>query len=282
MAPLGRLALAGLLSIAFVAPQAWGQDCSVPIDLPDKPRISNFADYNDFVVEVMKYKKQKRAQQQHRKRCPRAYTVRERPNPDPTVIEGPETLGEALRRTQRLPEVDYASNQKWYNRSTSRSFGLPSLSGDELSSRSIDAHLQNLRASASEEDLQTLSDRERRLRTYQALLARREKGNGSKADGLAVAGADALPTLYASDFNVSGKGAGDGITEQLYNLLLQREQDVNEAMAPPGLFNSLSHVASTSTVRGQRLDVFIDNEGEPIKFGGLIQVEDCLSSCVPH
>lgn len=279
MAPLGRLALAGLLSTAFLAPQAWGQDCSVPIDLPDKPRISNFADYNDFVVEIMKYKKQKRAQEQHRKQCPQTYVVHERPNPDPTVIEGPETLGEALRRTQRLPEVDYASNQKWYNRSTSRSFGLPSLSGDELSSRSIDTHLQNLRSSADEEDLQSLSDRERRQRTYQALLARREKGEGND---LALAGADVLPLFYASDFRESGEEASDGITDQLYYLLLQREQEVDEAMEPPGRFDSLSHVAATSTVRGQRLDVFIADNGEPLKFGGLIQVEDCLSSCVPH
>lgn len=277
MAPLGRLAMAGLLSIALPAPQVWGQDCSVPVELPDKPRIENFADYNDFVVEIMKYKKVAREQQEHRSKCPQAYVVRQRPNPDPTVIEGPETLGEALRRTERLPGVDYSRNQTWYDRSTSRSFGLPSLSGEELSNRSIDAHLQNLSTDMGEQALNALSPRERRRLSYQALLARRD---GKKTD-LALAGADVLPLFYASDFREYGEEATGGTTEQLYYLLLQREQEVQEATDPPGIYDSLSIVASTAAVRGQRLDVFIADNGDPIRFGGLIQVEDCLSSCVP-
>lgn len=282
MKPLGRLALAGFLSIALPAPQTWGQDCALPIELPDKPRIEDFADYNDFVVEAMKYKKQKRAQQAHRQRCPETYVVRERPNPDPRVIDGPETLGEALRRTRRLPRVDYSRNQTWYNRSTSRSFSLPSLSGNELSNRSIDTHLQNLSAPTGAATEAEPAARERRRQAYQTLLARRDQqGETAKTDPLS--GADVLPLFYASDFNrdrMSGAEAGNEMTSQLYYLLLRREQETDEALEPTNAYSSLSHIASSITVRDQRLTIFMDDSGDPIRYDGLIQVENCLSSCV--
>lgn len=280
MARLCGLVATGLLTSALLAPQAWGQDCSVPVELPDKPRIQDFADYNDFVVDVMKYKKKKRQQAQHKKQCPQAYVVRKRPSPDPRVIEGPETLGEALRRTERLPQVDYAVNQTWYNKSTSRSFGLPSLSGEELSQRSvINAHLQSLSSSADGTALSQLSPRERRRLSYEALAARQEGDTGGKQP---LPGADVLPLFYASEFRARSDDPTDASSERLYYLLALREQETNEALEPESRFSSLNYLASTSTVRNQRLNVFVGDDGNTLRYGTVIQVEDCLSSCLPH
>lgn len=142
--------MAGALSLCF-ALSAHAQspaDCGNPIVVPDKPSLSDFADYSDFLLRIMSYKRLANEQQQHAQACPDAYTSQAANNTDPTITAGPETLDSALARTQRLSPFDYQMHRTWHERSTSRSFVLAPLTPPTLASE----HLRTLLANAGEEE----------------------------------------------------------------------------------------------------------------------------------
>lgn len=47
--------------------------CDVPMELPAKPELSDYADYGAFVVDIMNYKKKQEEVYQHRQDCPDIY-----------------------------------------------------------------------------------------------------------------------------------------------------------------------------------------------------------------
>lgn len=141
--------LAAALMLSMVPMVALGADelppCGNPIAVPDKPSLENYDDYTDFVVDIMDYKEAHRQHASHARQCPQDYqsNMASPSSDDPTVIEGPETLDDALVRAQQMDSLDYEKNPTWYNRSTSRSFDLPSLPPPSLASERLRTMLAN-------------------------------------------------------------------------------------------------------------------------------------------
>lgn len=241
-----------LWAVAAFAPAGWAADCSEPVELPDKPELSQFADYNTFLVEVMDYKATKRERAQHRQACPEAYEPEKRPSRNPTVIREPETLSEALQRADRIPRLDYSQHQTWYNRTTSRSFPLPDLGRDELSDNMLEANLWALRSDASP-----------------------RSGSGW------------LPGIFNTSLNMgrfSGKEAE--YRDWLFFEEWLPEQEARAQLASTGnnfygnrLTGITSIFAADST--GQRGTIYLGTQGQPIRTNVQVYIQDCLSSCVP-
>lgn len=117
--------------------------CGSPVAVPEKPLLDDYTDYTDFLVRIMEYKQALRERDAHKLACPDDYQPHHVASTDPTVIDGPETLGEALERTRRLTQLDYSEHPTWHDRSTAKSFALPPLSAPGLSAERLQTLLGN-------------------------------------------------------------------------------------------------------------------------------------------
>ncbi len=120
-------------------------ECESAIQLGSKPAMDDYADYSDFLVAIMDYKAHERDLRAQQEACPELFVKRVDPaSLDPRVTYGPETLDSALERTARLPMVDYRGASKLNDRSTARSFALPTLASTEMESEAIRTPLRTI------------------------------------------------------------------------------------------------------------------------------------------
>lgn len=135
----------GALICLLATQPALAVDCDAPVVLGDKPSMDGYADYSDFLVAIMDYKTRERDLQAQQEACPELFITRVDPTSlDPTVTYGPETLDSAVERSARIPVIDYSTNRTWYNRSTSRSFGLPDLPNGVMEQETISTQVRTL------------------------------------------------------------------------------------------------------------------------------------------
>lgn len=135
----------GALICLFAVQPALAVDCDAPVTLGGKPSMDGYADYSDFLVAIMDYKARERDLQAQQEACPELFITRVDPTSlDPTVTYGPETLDSAVERSARIPTIDYSTNRTWYNRSTSRSFGLPNLPNGVMEKETISTQVRTL------------------------------------------------------------------------------------------------------------------------------------------
>ncbi|MCH8544134.1 MAG: hypothetical protein LAT61_11235 [Alcanivorax sp.] len=122
-----------LLSGLLLSPSSHGADCDQRISLPERPLLESYTDYSAFIVDIMNFKRLEERHSRHQEHCPALYeqTV-ERESGQPTP-----TLGDALADAARRPAFDYQRHTTWYDRSTSRSFSLSGLSGNELATQRL-------------------------------------------------------------------------------------------------------------------------------------------------
>lgn len=126
-------------------------DCSgTPIALGDKPVMSAYADYSDFLVAVMEHKTREEDRRRHQKLCPELYREA------PAVSATPQTLEGVIRESAQKTPFDYSQHRSWYNRSTSRSFGLPGLPNATMSGEAIHTSLLPLEQGSLDERLRTI------------------------------------------------------------------------------------------------------------------------------
>lgn len=123
-------------------------DCSVPISLGQQPKMNEFADYSDFLVSIMDFKEKEEEQKEQRKACPELFTT------PPIVWDGPEDLNNAVAEAGSRPEFDYLANPTWYDKSTSRSFGLAGMPAGSLADALIQSSLAMLEEQSLSEDEQ--------------------------------------------------------------------------------------------------------------------------------
>ena len=141
-----RALATGLCSLCLLTPLHAEEPlppCGTPVSVPNKPDLEDYPDYSDFLVQIMKYKQASHLQAAHEGACPEDYRPPRITSTDPTVIVEPETLEDALARTNRIAPIDYQTHPTWYDRSTSRSFELPALEAPLLSSEHIRTLLGN-------------------------------------------------------------------------------------------------------------------------------------------
>lgn len=135
----------GALICLLAAQPVLAVDCDAPVTLGDKPSMDAYADYSDFLVAIMDYKTRERDLQAQQDACPELFISRVDPTSlDPTVTYGPETLESAVERSARIPAIDYSANRTWYNRSTSRSFGLPTLPSNQMTTSLVRTPLRTV------------------------------------------------------------------------------------------------------------------------------------------
>ena len=182
--PLTALLLA---SLSLSLP-SHGADCDHPIPLPERPLLESYTDYSAFIVDIMHFKRLEERHIRHREQCPALY---DRAAEAQVSGQASPTLTDALAEAARRPAFDYQRHTTWYDRSTSRSFSLSGLSGNELATERLrlgnpDAPLQ-LPASAYIElpedwrgdDLERVIKRLREGRQQSELLALYEEVSGA-------------------------------------------------------------------------------------------------------
>lgn len=122
----------------------------------EKPRIEDYADYNAFLVDIMEFRRQK-AERARAKEALAALEAAGGPVSDDTLanvagqdradlsglyrVTGPESIDEALARARKLPHPVYDEPER-YGRTTSYSFPIPQMEGDDMSAREIPGMLQ--------------------------------------------------------------------------------------------------------------------------------------------
>jgi hypothetical protein len=123
--------LAGAALSAALSTSVLADDCQSPVDLGEKPVMTDFADYSNFLVAIMNHKAKEEEKRRHQKMCPELYQrVLE-------IVDQRETLDSAVQQTAERPPFDYSRNQSWYNRTTSQSFGLPGLPSSMMASNAV-------------------------------------------------------------------------------------------------------------------------------------------------
>jgi hypothetical protein len=132
-----RLCAAAALS-ALIAVSGQANDCISPVELGEKPAMSAYGDYTDFLVAAMEHKAKEEEKRKHQKMCPELYRQA------PVLGASAENLDSAVRRSADQPPFDYSRNQSWYNRSTSQSFGLPGLPNSSMAGKTINTSLAGL------------------------------------------------------------------------------------------------------------------------------------------
>src|SRR5690554_7400243 len=70
------LPLAGISLLAVSAVHA--DDCVSPVLLGDKPSMSSYADYDDFLVAAIEYRAKEEEKNKHQKMCPQLYKEADR------------------------------------------------------------------------------------------------------------------------------------------------------------------------------------------------------------
>ncbi len=137
--PLSLLAM--VLAALITANSAYAIDCSTKVELPARPNISNFTDYNLFVAKIVKYKNTKRKVINLRQHCPDLYST---PAPPPPPQE---TLGGAIRSAASQP-----SNAQ----GAPANSGLSDIGAGQLASTSIITPLVFLRGEKTPQQLPPL------------------------------------------------------------------------------------------------------------------------------
>lgn len=229
------LPLAGVSLLALTAVAAHAEDCVTPIVLGDKPNMSSYGDYEDFLVAAMEYKAREEEKNKHQKMCPQLYQEA------PLIAEQAESLDDAVRRSAEQQPFDYSSNQSWYNRSTSQSFGLAGLPNSSMAGETIHTSLLGLENSP-------LTSNQRNI--LLALLGP-FGGIDDGSDASAVGG------------------------QLLSDALVIRERDVLTAF---GYDSFLSRLKGVSVLNSGGLVLFLGDDGFLYSYG-LIEIENCLSSC---
>lgn len=155
---LVTLALAaGLAAAAPAADNRGGQTGKV---FHDKPRIEDYADYNSFLVDIMEYRRQKDSRNKELTTRNAARSAQGLPpqrenepektvSPlarDPYAIRHAESLDEALERARYLKHPTY-DTQLRFNRTTSQSFPMEPLEGEEMSVAELPGTLTDTSAS---------------------------------------------------------------------------------------------------------------------------------------
>jgi hypothetical protein len=220
---------------AMLAVAAQASDCAAPVVLGDKPVMSAYGDYTDFLVAAMEHKAKEEEKRKHQKLCPELYRQA------PLIDAQSENLDSAVRRSASQPPFDYNSNQSWYNRSTSQSFGLPGLPNASMASEAINTSLVSLE-------------------------------DGPIADTLR----DILLALQSPLSGIEDGGNAAGLADrQLSDVLLLRERDVLAAF----LYDNFgSRLQSISYSDDGSLVLYLGEE-DILYSSGIVEVESCLSSC---
>jgi hypothetical protein len=86
-----------LLAICTLSNTALAFDCSTKIELPARPEMSKYNDYDLFVADIVKYKNTKRQQLMQHHQCPDLYAT--------TIIPAspPQTLNQAIQAAANTP-----------------------------------------------------------------------------------------------------------------------------------------------------------------------------------
>lgn len=120
----------------------------------EKPRIEDYADYNAFLVDIMEFRRQKQEKAAARAAASSAAAMDSAAlagvaiqDPDAGRalydISGPESLDDALVRASKLPHPVYDEPER-FGRTTSFSFPIPQMEGDEMADKEIQGQLQDL------------------------------------------------------------------------------------------------------------------------------------------
>lgn len=117
---------------------AVADDCISPVKLGDKPAMTAYGDYSDFLVAVMEHKALEEKKRKHQKLCPELYREA------PTAPAGIESLDAAIQASSKQPPFDYSANSSWYNRSTSQSFALPGMANATMAGTSLGTSFMTL------------------------------------------------------------------------------------------------------------------------------------------
>lgn len=118
-------------------------ELSEELCLQDKPRIEAYEDYNDFLVDVIRYKKRQKPCVSFMQEIAREHEEKllsSSPNAELIEIDsitGHEDLNTAVQRAKGFSHPFYSSSER-YNRSTSQSFALPKVVSNDLSGQTID------------------------------------------------------------------------------------------------------------------------------------------------
>lgn len=149
--------VAGLVAAASAADNGGARQGKV---FHDKPRIEDYADYNSFLVDIMEYRRQKDSRGKeltthNAARAAQGLPPQQKGEPetapsplarDPYAIRHPESLDEALERARYLKHPTY-DTQLRFNRTTSQSFPMEPLEGEEMSVAELPGTLTDTSAS---------------------------------------------------------------------------------------------------------------------------------------
>lgn len=124
----------------------------------EKPRIEDYTDYNAFLVDIMEFRRQKaeRAAASAAAKASTTGPVDDQAlagvngangvtDPELYRIRGPESLEDALARARKLPHPVYEEQER-YGRTTSQSFPIAELEGDDMSANEVAGELHDLQA----------------------------------------------------------------------------------------------------------------------------------------
>ncbi|MFZ5756927.1 MAG: hypothetical protein ACOY3X_08495 [Pseudomonadota bacterium] len=150
-----RTSLAAALLLAGACVPAYAADDLTPRPqrvFLEKPRIEDYTDYNAFLVDIMEYRRQKQERAQAAATAGATgigddtlarVTGQEAADPTLYRIDGPESLDAALARAGKLPHPVYEEPER-FGRTTSYSFPIPQMDGDDMSSNEIQGRLADL------------------------------------------------------------------------------------------------------------------------------------------
>lgn len=229
-----RLFAVAALSAAY-AVSAQASDCVSPVTVGDKPAMNAYGDYTDFLVAAMEHKAKEEEKRKHQKLCPELYRQA------PMFAAKAENLDSAVARSASQPPFDYSSNQSWYNRTTSRSFGLPGLANASMASEAINTSLISLEDGPIADSLRNI------------LMALQSPMSGIE----------------------DGGNAASLVGRQFTDVLLLREREVLAAFLFDNFGGRLQSIAYSDD---GSLTLYLGEE-DIMYSTGLIQVESCLSSC---
>lgn len=181
---------------------AVADDCISPVKLGDKPAMTAYGDYSDFLVAVMEHKALEEKKRKHQKLCPELYREA------PTAPGKAESLDAAIQASSQQPPFDYRANASWYNRSTSQSFSLPSMANATMAGTSLGTSFA------------TLDD-------------------GPVNDALA---ASILAMLGAGDDVEDARFASEFVSIMFERTLAQREDDVDLAFRSGNFLSQLTSI----------------------------------------
>jgi hypothetical protein len=193
-------AAAALCALCYSS--AIADDCISPVRLGEKPAMTAYGDYSDFLVAVMEHKALEEKKRKHQKLCPELYREA------PTAPARTESLEAAVQASSQQPPFDYRANTSWYNRSTSQSFSLPGMANATMAGTALGTSFSTL------DDGPT---------------------NGAIA-------ASILALLGAGENIEDAGFASDLVSVMFERTLAQREDDVDEAFRSGSFLSQLNSV----------------------------------------